>query len=248
MKKYLFSYSLIISVCCLSMAMAQDSAKQDPLETVNRSIYEFNQVMDDTIILPVAQTYRDYVPQTLRQMNGHFMDNLWEPVSALSSLLQGKVVHAGAGSFRFIINSTLGLFGLFDVATLLGVVKPEEDLGQTFYTWGWEESTYLMIPFLGPYTLRDLTGEIIDGSLVHQGVGLKKRVDDPIYYSSWVLDKLQSRADLLEVQPLLDASPDPYVFIRDLYYQDRLQDRYDGNPPSAKVEQLSLDELDFLME
>ena len=199
----------------------------DPLEPVNRGIYKFNDAADTYVLRPVAKGYVAVTPTFVRTGVTNFFSNLTYPLTIVNQFLQGKPADGFSDVGRFLINSTLGIGGLFDPATPLGLEKHDEDFGQTFGTWGVGHCWYLMLPFLGPSTNRDLTGRLFAIPL------------NPTYYSDeseWILglsalDIVNTRAMLLNADRLVRNQYDPYVFIRDAYLQRRRAQVYDGNPP-----------------
>jgi phospholipid-binding lipoprotein MlaA len=211
-------------------AAASDS--NDPLEGFNRAMYSFNETVDDYLLKPVARGYRAVLPDPVRARVSSFFDNLLEPMNVINNLLQGKPVRAASDLGRFAVNTTLGLLGLFDVATPMGLERHEEDFGQTLAVWGVGEGPYLVLPFLGPSTVRD---------------GLAKPVDwyskPEAYYdnkgrrnSLLVLEVIDTRQRLLDATDILEqaAGQDPYVFVREGFRQRRRSLVYDGNPPAEK--------------
>lgn len=200
----------------------------DPLEPVNRGIYAFNNTADKYVLRPVAKGYETVVPGFARSGINNFFGNLFYPVTIVNQFLQGKLEDGTADIGRFLINTTLGVGGFFDVAARLGLPAHGEDFGQTFGRWGVGEGWYLMLPFLGPSTNRDLVGRIVGGPF------------SPLYYADdaalvWgftVLDAVATRAQLLKADQLLKDQLDPYVFIRSSYLQQRWSAQHDGNPPA----------------
>src|SRR5690349_9104818 len=135
---------------------------QDPLEPLNRGIYKFNDVADHLIIKPAAEIYRDVVPAVVRTGVSNFFSNINDVIVALNSLLQGKVTQAGLDVSRIVVNTTVGVLGIFDVATDLGLEKHNEDFGQTLGYWGIGSGPYFVLPFLGPSSARDSVGLLAD--------------------------------------------------------------------------------------
>lgn len=204
-------------------------ANKDPLEGLNRGIYKFNDTVDKAAIKPVAGAYKAVVPGTVRTGVNNFFSNLGTLVTIVNDLLQLKFDKAMTDSGRFVINTTFGIAGLIDIASMDGIEKRSEDFGQTLAYWGWENSAYLVLPFLGPSTLRDTGGLVVDSVFF-----------DPIYYvdhvptrnSMLVTKFIDKRSQFLPASDLLDeAALDPYAFMRDAYLQRRLNHIHDGNPP-----------------
>lgn len=199
----------------------------DPLENVNRSIYAFNNTADKYVLEPVAKGYRWAIPGFARTGVKNFFSNLAYPITIVNQYIQGKPVDGTADLGRFLINTTLGLGGLVDVAAHWGLPAHQEDFGQTLGLWGVGEGWYLMLPFLGPSSNRDLVGRLA-------GIPL-----NPTYYADerevvWglsILNAIQTRARLLDASSLLEQQLDPYSFIRAAYLQRRWSAIHDGNPP-----------------
>ena len=199
----------------------------DPLEPVNRGIYTFNEKADQYVLRPVARGYEKALPVFVRDRVRNFFDNLFYPTVIANDLLQLKGQLLAQDFARFVLNSTFGVAGLFDIATPGGLPKNSEDFGQTLGRWGVGEGWYLMLPLLGPSDNRDLVGRIGDG------------FTSPLYYSDaleWTyglsaLDVVSDRADLLKADKMLEQQLDRYVFVRTIYLQLRQNKVYDGNPP-----------------
>jgi len=206
---------------------------RDPLEAINRGVYTFNDGLDTMLIKPAAEVYQGVVPPLARTGVSNVFANLGDVVVALNNLLQGKFVNAFSDVGRLLINTTAGLFGIFDVATPAGLVKHDEDLGQTLGYWGIGNGPYLVLPVLGPSTLRDTVGRVGDFKA------------DPVSYIDPTRDRnaiqglriVSRRAELLNASRLLEvAAIDPYSFVRDAYLQRRRNLIYDGNPPREKFD------------
>jgi phospholipid-binding lipoprotein MlaA len=143
-------------------------------------------------------------------------------------LLQGKVEDALESTGRFLMNSTLGLLGFIDVATKAGMPQYDEDFGQTLAAWGWKESRYLVVPFLGPFTVRDLGGRGVAGYLSPTMYMIREHDN----YWPLIIDLVSLRAELLPFDKDLKESNDPYALVRDAYLQNREYKIYDGDPPA----------------
>lgn len=201
---------------------------RDPLEPINRAVYTFNDGVDHLLIKPAAEFYRFAVPEFMRTGVSNFFSNINDVIVALNSLLQGKLTQAGSDVARLIVNSTVGVLGLFDVATEIGLEKHNEDFGQTLGYWGIGDGPYLVLPFLGPSSVRDAVGWVGDFYTW------------PITYVEPDRDRniliavrfVTARADLLEASRILEtAALDPYEFVRDAFLQRRRNLVYDGKPP-----------------
>jgi phospholipid-binding lipoprotein MlaA len=206
---------------------------RDPLEGFNRSMYSFNDGFDQAIGRPVASAYRDVLPSPVRTGVRNFFANIADLWIGANNLLQGKPVDAVTDWSRFAINTTVGIFGLIDWASDMGIDKHDEDFGQTFGRWGAGDGAYLVWPFLGSSGVRDSVGLVfdivLDPVLQHKPVRVRNAMT--------VLRATGKRADLLDASRILEeAALDKYVFQRDAYLQRRRSLVYDGNPPRAARE------------
>ncbi|MEJ2604120.1 MAG: VacJ family lipoprotein [Gammaproteobacteria bacterium] len=205
----------------------QPGITPDPLEKINRATYQFNDVVDSAVLKPIAKGYKKVTPALVRRGVGNFFNNLQTPRIALNNLLQGKPGAALSDMGRLVVNSTVGLGGLIDVASDLGLEEHEEDLGQTFAVWGIPQGPYLVLPFLGPSSPRDAFGQL--GALGLSGI---RYIDNTsVRDKLWILGFIDVRARLLAVESQIEASNDPYLFVRESYLQRREYLIYDGNPP-----------------
>ena len=208
---------------------------RDPWEPMNRAFFEFNDGFDRVLLKPAAQGYRFVLPEPIREGVRNFYSNLQDPWIALNQLLQGKVELAINDLSRFLWNSTIGLLGIFDWATDMGLPKHREDFGQTLAVWGVGFGPYFVIPILGPSSVRDAGGLVVDtiGYLPWQ---IPKWIDRDNYLG-WsigltTLDLIQTRESLLDVTDVFEqAALDRYAFIREAWFQRRRNLIYDGNPP-----------------
>ncbi len=209
---------------------AQADSPADPLESMNRAVFGFNEALDRAVLKPLAQVYVDVVPETPRRLFRNFVSNLLEPWSAVNNLLQGKPLAAASDVARFAFN-TLTSLGLDDPAAELGLARSNEDLGQTLGVWGLGAGPYLVLPILGPSSLRDGIGRIGD-----IGFDPSRRISDGREFAALTAVRLvEQRATLLPMERLIEgAALDRYSFIRNAYLQRRLNQVYDGNPPEPK--------------
>ncbi len=208
-------------------------AEYDPLEPLNRSLYIINDAIDRVTLKPIARGYKAVVPGFARRGVTNFSRNLFTPRSALNNFLQGKPGPGFSELGRFIVNTTLGIGGLIDVATAQGMPEYDEDFGQTFAVWGIPEGPYLFIPVLGPNTLLSAAStplNIVADPLYHYD---NSSVRDKIY----ALRAIDLRMRLLTAETLLEDSKDPYLTLRESYLQNRRFQVYDGNPPSTEEEE-----------
>ncbi len=224
--------SLALSASLLG-GCANGTNPADPFESFNRGVYSFNEGFDKAIMKPVAEVYRAVLPQFIRSSVGNFFGNVNDILTALNNLLQGKFTTAYTDFGRVAINSTLGILGLFDIATEAGIEKHEEDFGQTLGWWGMGDGPFIMLPFLGPSTGRDAVGRVVD------------YLSDPVTYvdpqrasnTLWGVRIVNRRSELLEASEVLQtAALDPYEFVRDAYLQRRRNLINDGLPPSDRGE------------
>jgi phospholipid-binding lipoprotein MlaA len=220
---------LVLSGC----ASTKYRNPQDPLEPLNRSIYKFNDTMDTIVLRPMAQGYKAVVPPTGRSMVHNFFSNLDDVIVTLNDLLQFKLKQAFSDTGRLVINTSVGAFGLVDAASAVGYPKHDEDFGQTLGYWGVDNGPYLVIPFLGPSTLRDSIGDLVD-SQASQITNIKHmRTRNQVI----LVKAVSRRAELLGEEGMLEgAALDQYSFIRDAYLSHRRSLVYDGNPPRIKYD------------
>lgn len=224
------TFAALTSACASTQSAEGFQRAYDPLEPLNRSIFQVNQAVDFAVIRPISATYRQVVPDPLEDMVTNFLRNLATPVTLLNELLQGDWEGAEVAATRFFLNSTVGLAGLIDIA---GYNTPElahrsEDFGQTLGVWGIGDGPYLVIPLLGPTNLRDGTGRVVDIAT------------DPLtYYDNetftWTrlgLTVVDARSRSLDALDEIERSSiDFYAAIRSLYRQNRRSEIFDGAPP-----------------
>ena len=204
---------------------------RDPLEGFNRAMFSFNDAFDEAIGKRVAGAYRDAVPGPIRTWVRNFFANIADLWIGANNLLQGKPLDATVDWARFAFNSTLGIFGINDVASDMGLEKHDEDFGQTFGRWGAGDGAYLVWPFLGSSTVRDSAGLAFD--LYLDPVLAHKPVTPRNFMT--LLRATGRRADLLDASRILEeAALDKYVFQRDAYLQRRRSQIYDGTLPRAQ--------------
>jgi phospholipid-binding lipoprotein MlaA len=222
---------VITAVALTGCASSQASNPADPFEPINRGIYKFNDTVDKAVIKPVARGYKAAIPTVGRIMVSNFFSNLDDVIVTANDLLQFKLVQGFSDGTRFVVNSTLGVFGLIDVASVGGLKKHDEDFGQTMGKWGIGNGPYLVLPILGPSTLRDAIGLYGDGyaSPMYQMNNMQAR------NQAYLIRGINRRAEFLDQEKVLDeAMIDPYQFMRDAYLLRRKSQVYDGNPPRPK--------------
>ncbi|MGE5626048.1 MAG: MlaA family lipoprotein [Bacillota bacterium] len=214
---------------CASAPPDYVTQTQDPWESFNRKIYAFNDALDKHVARPVADTYIRAVPAPARNGVHNVIENLGEPSTIVNDALQGKVGDTFKDLGRFVINSTVGLLGWFDVAQHMGMPVHDEDLGQTLAHWGVSSGPYFVIPIIGPSTVRDAGGRV--GDLYTDP---PKENLPPRYRNAEILmDGIDTRAGLMGANSAIDSAYDPYTFVRDAYLQNRRYKIYDGSPPPS---------------
>jgi len=224
-------YTLIIAISLatsLLTACATSGNPRDPMEGFNRAMFDLNDGLDKAVIKPVAQGYESSLPAPVRKGVTNFFGNIGDVFIAVNNVLQGKLPEAASDVGRVAINTTVGVLGIMDFASDIGLEKHEEDFGQTFGRWGMGNGPYLVLPIFGPSTLRDTTGLALD--LHADPVG---HYHDVSARNVMIATRaLNDRAGLLPVDKLVDeAALDRYSYIRDAYLQRRRSQIYDGDPP-----------------
>ncbi len=206
---------LLISLL-LPGVMLVGSAQADPLESYNRAMFTFNDKADQWVLKPLAKGYQGVTPDFIERGISRMFANVGEVLNIVNDVLQGKVGQAGNDTGRLLINSTIGLAGFFDVARQVGLEKSDgEDFGQTFGAWGVGEGPYVVLPLLGPSTLRDAPGRFLDSVINPLG-----QIDHvPTRNQIYGVQVLSLRANLLEAEKLIKG--DKYTFVKDVYLQRR---------------------------
>ncbi|HZV53566.1 MAG TPA: VacJ family lipoprotein [Rhodocyclaceae bacterium] len=204
------------------------TTNKDPLEGFNRTVFAFNEGLDTVLIRPAAKGYETILPSMARTGVINFFGNVADVFIAVNNLLQGKPADAVGDAARFIFNSTFGIFGIFDVASEMGLEKHEEDFGQTFGRWGVGPGAYVVVPVFGPRDVRDTVGLVVD--LTVDPVGNVGHV--PTRNTLTALRMASDRAALLPADKIIEeAALDKYSYLRDAYLQRRRNLVYDGRPP-----------------
>ena len=225
MYRFAIPYLMLFSALILPFghSQAEEVKDIDPYQDLNRTIHQFNLTLDKYIARPAAVVYTSLTPDPVEKGFANMFANLNEINNVVNDLLQGKFAQAANDSGRFLINTTFGLGGLFEVASPLGLAKGEgEDFAQTLATWGVPEGPFLMLPLLGPSTLRDVPSKFVD-SLTNP----VSEISDVSHRNSLrVLSLLSARAELLDYDDVI--SGDNYTFIRDVYLQRREYLENDG--------------------
>ena len=227
-KKFILFFCLFVALSgCATRPTDPEELKiyeetNDPWEPMNRGIHAFNQAADKVVLKPIAKGYRTVVPEFQRGWVANFFDNLAQPVHLLNALLQGQFKDAGATLGRFVTNTTFGFFGLFDVASEAGIPNPKNDFGQTLAKWGWDGDggPFLMLPFLGPSSLRDGIGTGVD-ALAHP-MGWALWNEHELHYGLVALDGVSARDRAMDLLDDLEkTSTDYYATLRTMSRQNR---------------------------
>jgi phospholipid-binding lipoprotein MlaA len=219
-----------IAVLALSLMLAgcATTNAKDPFEGFNRAMFDFNDGLDKVALKPAAEAYST-LPSFVQAGVENFFGNLGDVWTAVNNFLQGKPADGTTDVVRVLVNSTIGLGGLLDIASAGGITKHNEDFGQTLGVWGVESGPYLVLPFLGASTVRDTAALPADGK------GDLWLYKDPVRWrnAGIALRVVDERAAVLEMSNLIeDAALDRYQFVRDAYLQRRLSKVYDGDPPA----------------
>jgi phospholipid-binding lipoprotein MlaA len=208
----------------------------DPWQGLNRSVYTFNDTLDRAALKPVAKGYKKVTPGFIRTGIGNFLANLEYPATILNQFLQGKGKTGLKDTGRFLFNTTLGLGGLFDVATPMGLDAHDEDLGQTLAVWGVPSGPFVTLPFFGPSSVRDAPSRVVDFFLDPLGYA---DVPWEVTWGKRGIDVIHRRSELLNLDPTLQRTFDPYAFTRDAWVQQREFEIFDDNPPPEEFEDFS---------
>jgi phospholipid-binding lipoprotein MlaA len=226
-------FAPVALVATLLAGCAAVPSRVDPLEPMNRALYEVHEVIDTNLARPIAQGYVDLVPVPIRTIVSNVFNNIDDLFSAVNGFLQGKPDKAGHDLGRVILNTGFGFGGIFDLASEMGIPRGNEDFGQTFAVWGFDQGPYLFIPVFGPTTVRDGTGVLV--RLALGPVGMIH--DVPLRNSLYGVGAVDIRAQALGASEIVDtAALDRYLFIRNAYLQRRRYLVYDGAPPREKEE------------
>jgi phospholipid-binding lipoprotein MlaA len=225
-RRVVFSALVLVAVC--GCATRPDADPRDPWESFNRGVFSFNDAADKAIFKPAAIVYRDVTPSLVRAGVTNFFGNLEDAWSFVNSVLQLKLASAVDNFMRFNVNTVFGIGGIFDVASEMRIERHREDFGQTLGRWGVAAGPYLVLPLLGPSTLRDTVALPVD----FKGDIAANVEYIPTRNSLKVLDQLDTRASLLSFTNSLDeVALDKYSFTRDAFLQRRNNAVFDGNPP-----------------
>jgi phospholipid-binding lipoprotein MlaA len=218
MRRFLFACLLAVLAagCATTAPPPEERHPADPWEPYNRAVWNFNVAVDQVIVRPVAVGYDRVTPSPVRTGVRNFFSNLRSPVTIINLGLQGRGSDAGGETRRFILNTLFGFAGLIDIASTEDMPKYHADFGQTLATWGWEDSRFLMLPFLGPSTVRDGVGRGVDSQ-----ARIEWRLAGDGSYYLLGLDMIEIRANLLPLDEQIREAFDPYAFMRDGWMQRR---------------------------
>jgi phospholipid-binding lipoprotein MlaA len=223
---------------CATLPAGHKPDPRDPWERFNRTTFVINDSIDRAFAKPVAKAYVKVVPRFVRIGVGNVFNNLNTINTVVNDVLQGKMRQAGRDSARFLLNSTVGLAGLLDPATDVGLELNDEDFGQTFGKWGMKSGPYLMLPLLGPTTTRDISGRFLDQftyPVTYLG-------DESTRYIIRGVSLMDTRADLLDLDPQLDRAYDRYAFVRNAWLQRRDFQVTDGMIDDSELLEQGIDE------
>jgi phospholipid-binding lipoprotein MlaA len=222
---------LAVTVLSTGCASGPNANPKDPLEPMNRSVSRFNDSLDENVLKPVATGYKDATPELLQKGVRNVFNNLSDIWSTVNNGLQLKGRDTAESLMRSVVNTVFGIYGVFDVATEIGLERHPEDFGQTLGVWGVPNGPYVVLPLFGPSTLRDTAGMPVDTS-----ADFVRQLDHiPTRNSAMALRVVEKRANLLGTSNLLtEAAIDKYSFTRDAYLQYRRNQVFDGNPPNEE--------------
>jgi len=200
----------------------------DPFEESNRAVFEFNQTLDENLFEPVARTYKESMPETVQNRVSDFSSNLDDISTLGNEILQFGLFDSVSTFGRILVNSTIGLAGLFDVASDIGLEKTDEDFGQTMAVWGVPSGPYVVLPIFGPSTMRDSAGTYAD---ITENINVDKALNATKETTLLLTRAVDTRVKLLPATDLLKNSDDVYIATRSSYLQKRQFNIFDGNPP-----------------
>jgi phospholipid-binding lipoprotein MlaA len=230
-RSWLSAAVLVVAVLSTGCATGPNANPKDPLEPMNRSISRFNDSLDENVLKPVATGYKDVTPDLVQQGVRNVFNNLSDIWSTVNNGLQLKGRDTAESLMRSVVNTVFGIYGVFDVATPIGLQRHPEDFGQTLGAWGVPDGPYVVLPLFGPSTLRDTAGMPVDTS-----VDYVRNLDHiATRNSAMALRVVDKRTSLLGTSNLLtEAAIDKYSFQRDAYLQYRRNQVFDGNPPDEE--------------
>ncbi|CAD5286921.1 Surface lipoprotein [Alteromonas sp. 38] len=212
---------------------------RDPLESVNRVMWDFNwEVLDAYVLRPITVGYVTVMPQFARTGLLNAAENLQEPANFMNNMFQGKVDDGMDSLARFVLNSTVGLFGTIDIASHIGIVEKEEEFGETMGVWGVNTGPYLMLPALGPNDPRSFTGSVVDGMVYPMAI-----IDGQFAIARYLVSLLEGRASLIDQEQQLEQSVDDYAFVKNAYFENLAFKVTDGKSGDKALEEEQLDDF-----
>ena len=229
-------FKLILTLCCITLLAACASTRtstgliNDPLESINRPIFAFNSAIDKAILSPASKVYAENMPKPVKKGVRNFLKNLREPWTFINDLLQFKFDRAANTFSRFAINTTFGIGGLWNVAKKAGLDRHKEDFGQTLATWGVKGGPYLVLPILGPSTVRGAVGSGVEFFAEPVGYYADEKNKEMWNYGRIIMDKFTTRVEFRLALDNMYLENDPYIFARSAYLQSRAYDIRDGAP------------------
>lgn len=233
MGRELVSRLWVLMAATLLAGCASSGNTRDPGEHFNRVMFALNDGLDVLVVKPVARGYDAVLPRPVKTGVSNFFSNIEDVLVGVNSVLQGKVDDGARDLGRFVVNSTVGVLGLIDVATEMGLEKHDEDFGQTFGRWGVGPGPYVVLPVFGPRTVRDTVGFVLDSTIDP----VSQAKDPAVRNSLTMLRLVNKRVELLPADKVIEeAALDRYAYVRDAYLQRRLNLVHDGNPPRRDLD------------
>ena len=218
----------LASATALLAGCAAAPTREDPFEPWNRAMYEVHQVVDGNVVKPLAEAYVKATPEPIRTGVSNFFGNIDDLFTGINNVLEGRGNQAGDDFGRVLLNSTFGMLGILDLASMMGINKDKKDFGITFGKWGAPQGPYLFVPLFGPTTVRDGTGTLV--RMFISPIGYIR--DVPVRNSIYGMNYVDTRAQALSAESVLDtAALDRYRFLRNAYLKNRRYQVYDGKPP-----------------
>jgi phospholipid-binding lipoprotein MlaA len=225
---------------CASLPPGSATDPRDHIERYNRSMYKVNTAVDHAIVRPVARGYAKVTPRPVRAGVSNFFGNLGYTKTIGNDIFQGHPLDFGSDVARLVVNTTVGIGGVFDPATRFGLERHERDFGQTLGKWGLPTGTYLMLPLLGPSDVRDAFGLLPDRFMSIEG-----QINDPVLQAGLtVADKINGRANMLSLDKAIDSAYDPYAFVRNVWFQRRDHKVHGDAEPGNTMPDLDQKSLD----
>lgn len=222
-----------------STSVQDNSDPRDPLEPVNRVMWDFNwEVLDAYLLRPITVGYVTVMPHFARVGLFNAAENLQEPANFMNNMFQGKVDDGLDSLARFVLNSTVGLFGTIDVANHIGITKKEEEFGETMGTWGVGTGPFLMLPALGPNDPRSFSGNVVDGMVYPMAI-----IDGQFAIARYLVSLLEGRASLIDQEQQLEQSVDDYAFVKNAYFENLAFKVTDGKSGDKALDEEQLDDF-----